>query len=165
MSIEMESKVIEIDPKTIKRGWRARKDLGDIGELAKSIRNIGQLHPILVKRHKRTGDLIIISGMRRLRACRRLGVKVKAIIANPKDELAALAMQLEENVKRKNFDKLEVSEGLQRLKRVYEKKYPETKLGAKLKKGAEDSELAKESQDRFTKRATDMLGISERSVQ
>lgn len=111
-----------LDPKAVKVGWRARKDDGDISELAESIQRIGQLHPIVVRLDKE-GAPVIIAGLRRLRACRKLGVKVKATIIKPEDELATLAVQLEENIKRKDFDKLEVGEGLKRYKMLYEKKH------------------------------------------
>jgi DNA modification methylase len=119
---EMGSVVVEwLDPKAIKVGWRARKDDGDISELAESIQRIGQLHDITVRRDK-DGAPVIIAGLRRLRACRKLGIKVRALVIKPEDELAVLTIQLEENIKRKNFDRLEVGEGLKRYKSLYEKK-------------------------------------------
>lgn len=116
------NQVVDLDPKTIKVGWRARKDDGDIAELAESIQRIGQLQPIVVRKDKQDAP-VIIAGLRRKRACQKLGIKVKAIFIDPADELANVTMQLEENVKRQNFDKLEVGEGLQRMKLLYEKKH------------------------------------------
>ena len=49
-------------------GARFRKDLGDLAALAKSISEIGLLHPIVV-----TPDNQLIAGQRRLEACRLLG--------------------------------------------------------------------------------------------
>ncbi len=53
---------------SIKIGERHRKDYGDITTLAKSIDEIGLLHPVVV-----TPDGVLIAGARRLRACQMLG--------------------------------------------------------------------------------------------
>jgi ParB family chromosome partitioning protein len=47
---------------------RHRRELGDIGALAESIRNVGLLHPPVI-----TPDGRLIAGERRLRACQALG--------------------------------------------------------------------------------------------
>jgi ParB-like chromosome segregation protein Spo0J len=52
----------------IKVGSRIRKDLGDIGELARSMEALGQLQPILV-----TQDHKLMAGYRRLLAAKQLG--------------------------------------------------------------------------------------------
>lgn len=147
--------VLELDPKAIKKGWRARKDYGDIGELAESIKTIGQLQPIVVRKQK--DDYVIVAGMRRRMACIKLGQNVKALVVSPKGELANLELQLAENIKRKNFDKLELGEGLKRYKVLYEKANPEVRHGGKT---AEAKSLAA----RFTKVAAKILSISESSV-
>ena len=49
----------------IRIGQRFRKDLGDIDTLAKSIQEIGLIHPIAV-----TCDLDLVAGRRRLEAWR-----------------------------------------------------------------------------------------------
>ena len=53
---------------SIKIGSRFRQDHGDIGALARSIADIGLLHPIVVTQH---GHLL--AGRRRFEACRSLG--------------------------------------------------------------------------------------------
>jgi ParB family chromosome partitioning protein len=47
---------------------RHRRDLGDIASLARSIAELGFLHPVVV-----TPDNLLIAGERRLRAMRQLG--------------------------------------------------------------------------------------------
>lgn len=150
-------RVIEIDPKDISVGWRARKDYGDIGELASSIETLGQVQPIAVRKTKR--GYYIISGMRRVRACKKLGCKVKAIVVRGSDEVQRLRMQLEENIKRKGFDQMETGEGLLRLKRVYEREHPETAHGATGGGRAKNGEA-----QRFTLVAASSLGVSETKV-
>ncbi len=49
-------------------GTRHRRDMGDVSGLAKSIRAVGLLHPVVV-----TTDHTLIAGERRLAACRELG--------------------------------------------------------------------------------------------
>lgn len=160
MTMKMDNKVLELDPSEIKSGWRARKDYGDISDLAASIKEVGQLEPILIRRTKR--GYYLIAGARRLRACKKLGVKVRAIVASPTSELHGLQAQLEENLKRKDFDKLELSEGLARLKVVWEKLHPETKHGGDRRSTkAEKGDRA----ERFTVMASRSLGMPESSLQ
>ena len=52
----------------IKVGFRYRKDLGDLRTLAKSIDEVGLLHPVVV-----TPEGRLIAGQRRLEACRLIG--------------------------------------------------------------------------------------------
>jgi ParB family chromosome partitioning protein len=54
----------------IQIGERHRKDMGDIERLARSIRDVGLLHPIVV-----TSKGHLVAGARRLEACRFLGWK------------------------------------------------------------------------------------------
>lgn len=85
-------------------GIRHRKDLGDIGALAASIQEVGLLQPITI-----TPDGILVCGMRRLEAARRLGwttlkVWVRSGIS---DELSHLLAQQDENQQRKPLTLLE----------------------------------------------------------
>jgi N6-adenosine-specific RNA methylase IME4 len=53
----------------IRVGRRFRRELGDIDRLARSIAEVGLLHPLVV-----TPEFVLIAGRRRLEACRRLGL-------------------------------------------------------------------------------------------
>lgn len=82
---------------------RVRKDFGNLDELCDSIRAVGLIQPIVVSR-----DFQLIAGERRLRALRKIGVTVlphgKLFIYNDEqDELKIKAMEIEENVKRKEL--------------------------------------------------------------
>lgn len=153
---EKVASVISIDPTELNIGWRARKDLGDIDNLAESIKSVGQLHPVVVRKTK--SGYSLIAGMRRTEACKKLGVHVKATVVRAGGELNALTMQLAENMERKDFDKLEVGDGLMRYKKVYEKQHPETAHGA-TGKGRKKADV-----DRFTQVAAKNLGVAERTV-
>lgn len=153
--------VLNLNPKNIKKGWRARQDYGDISELADSIKAIGQLQPVVVKPSKKQkGKFVIIAGLRRTKACKKLGIPVKAVVIRPKDELHNLTMQLAENIKRKGFDKLEVADGLKRYREKYELAHPETKAGG----AGRGRPKADARVERFTAEAAKVLSVSEQSV-
>ena len=114
------SQIMELDPGDIKVTWRARKDFGDIEALANDIQTNGQIQPITVRQGKK--GWVVVGGLRRTRACRHLGIKVRAIAIQPRDAIHSLNIQLSENFKRKNFALLEVGEALLHMKELYEKK-------------------------------------------
>jgi ParB-like chromosome segregation protein Spo0J len=92
----------------IQLGPRLREDLGDLEELARSIARHGLLHPPVLSRDKR-----LIAGMRRVRACQLLGwteIEVRWIDELPEDE--RLALELEENLRRKDLTAYERSKGV-----------------------------------------------------
>jgi ParB/RepB/Spo0J family partition protein len=89
---------IEINSIIVNRGERQRQQLKEeqLEELADSIEALGLIHPIVVTR-----ELVLVSGERRLEACRRLGWT--HISAQYTDELDLKRLQLleyEENIKR-----------------------------------------------------------------
>jgi len=84
-------------------GDRVRKDFGNLDELCNSITSVGLIQPIVITR-----DLQLIAGERRLRALKKMGVKElihgKLFIFNDEqDKLKLQAMEIEENVKRKEL--------------------------------------------------------------
>lgn len=87
----------------IKVDERVRKEMGDIDELANSIRSVGLIQPIVVTR-----DNKLVAGERRLRALKSIGINVLVhahtfIYNDEVDELKIKAMECEENIKRKGF--------------------------------------------------------------
>lgn len=81
---------------TIVIGERHRKDMGDIASLAKSIHEIGLLHPVVV-----TPDGTLIAGARRIVACKMLGwQEIPATVVNLDDLLRG---EDDENRVRKDF--------------------------------------------------------------
>lgn len=79
---------------------RHRRDHGDLSDLAGSLREIGQLQPIVV-----TADLRLIAGGRRLAAARSLGwTQIEAKIAQDfTGTVALLRAERDENTCRKSF--------------------------------------------------------------
>jgi ParB family chromosome partitioning protein len=82
----------------IKIGARHRKDLGDIPALARSILELGLLHPIGITP---AGELIF--GRRRLEAYRRLGRKKTPVRIFDLDNTHRLLAERDENTERKAF--------------------------------------------------------------
>jgi DNA modification methylase len=152
-------KVIEVDPKQIDFGWRARLDCGDINDLAGSIGKLGQMQPIVVS--QKNGGYELIAGARRIQACQQLQRKVEVTVASPKDEATALSMQIDENRARKDFDRYEMSRALYRLKQLYEKDHPETKHGAT----GRGRPKPKDAAPPFKEAAASQFGIAPTQVQ
>jgi len=102
-------------------GERVRKDFGNIDELCDSIKAVGLIQPIVLNR-----DFRLIAGERRLRALQRIGVKVlyhasHFIWKDELDELRIKAMEIEENVKRKEFTWQEAVTAKKRLLEIMQK--------------------------------------------
>jgi len=92
----------------INLGQRIRIDVGDIQELADSIKKYGLLHPIVIDE-----DYNLVAGGRRLLACEKLGwktIEVTELKTLTPRELKVL--ELEENIKRKDFTEIEKSRAL-----------------------------------------------------
>lgn len=77
---------------------RFRKDLGNIEELALSIKNLGQIQPIVVNK-----NMELIAGGRRLAACKLYNMDVEIKVIDENDSLAMREIEVEENVQRKDF--------------------------------------------------------------
>lgn len=95
-----------------------RDDLGDLTELALSIRDVGILQPVVARLVSE--KLIIVMGHRRHAASRLAGVlQVPTIIrTQPMDPDEILAAMIVENGQRLNLDPIEEARALARLKRA-----------------------------------------------
>lgn len=151
-----EIKEIDISKVVIKE--RIRNDLGEMKSLQDSLASVGLIHPIAVNS---SGGLI--TGYRRLIAAKNLGWnKIKATFFDGLTELDEFDIELQENLKRKDFNPVELAEALSRRKKIYEKEHPETKLGS-TGKGRPKDRLSESDnlKDRFTKDTAQTTGISE----
>lgn len=119
------AEVLELDPDEIVaiKDTHDRVDYGDVDGLAESIKQEGQIQPIIITR-KSNGSggyhNIVVAGRRRRQACKKLGIKVKCIVVDPTDKAHLLDIQLAENVFRKDFDPLEFAEALTLRKKHYD---------------------------------------------
>ena len=83
-------------------------------ELADSIRTLGLIQPITVRR-KEEGRYQIISGERRFRACRLAGMDMIPAYIRDTNDQGMLEMAIVENIQRENLDPIEVAMSYQRL--------------------------------------------------
>jgi ParB family chromosome partitioning protein len=96
---------------------RIRKDLGDINSLAASLKQYGQISPIVISRNN-----VLIAGGRRLEAAKLLGWRtIYAVISDAAGDLVKLEMEVEENTQRRDFSPEELAEAT---KRIYRLKNP-----------------------------------------
>lgn len=89
---------------------RYRKDLGDLKEFGRSLKETGQIQPIVVNR-----QLELIVGGRRLAACILEGMKVKAIYEDTIDPKRMRLWEVEENVRRKDLSPAEYALAVEEL--------------------------------------------------
>ena len=96
--------------------YQPRSSFSDenIGELAESIRNLGIVQPITVRKVEK-GEFQLIAGERRLRASKKIGLKtIPSFIKNSNDE-EMLEIALVENIQRKDLDPIEIAISVKRL--------------------------------------------------
>jgi ParB family chromosome partitioning protein len=96
--------------------YQPRSNFSDekIGELAESIKNLGIVQPITVRKLK-NGEFQLIAGERRLRASKKIGLKtIPSFIKNSNDE-EMLEIALVENIQRKDLDPIEIALSVKRL--------------------------------------------------
>ncbi|WP_250278106.1 ParB/RepB/Spo0J family partition protein [[Clostridium] colinum] len=101
-------KIIEIDINKVQPDKsQPRKYFNDdtLEELALSIKNVGIISPIIVK--KKGNFYEIISGERRFRAAKKLKLKKIPIIIKNYDDLVSLEVSLIENIQRENLNPIE----------------------------------------------------------
>ena len=148
---------IQIDPN------RRKADMAVVEDLAKSIAEVGLMHPIVVD----TGHTLI-AGLHRLEAVKALGRdKIKCTVINVEGLRAKLA-EMDENFVRRPLTEKQKCEILFQRKQIYEALHPETKRG-----GDRKSEKIKTAQRRFdfekpktfTEDTAEKLGVSKTSVE
>lgn len=93
---------------------RMNFDQDALDELADSIRTLGLIQPITVRR-KEEGRYQIISGERRFRACRLAGMDMIPAYIRDTNDQGMLEMAIVENIQRENLDPIEVAMSYQRL--------------------------------------------------
>jgi ParB family chromosome partitioning protein len=109
--MKMELKNIEINRIVIKQ--RIREDMGDIDALANSIRELGLLTPVLIN-----SKHLLISGFRRLEACKKLGQShIQAILVDVEDENLLFQIESQENLCRKSLTTSEIDKEIEMKKR------------------------------------------------
>lgn len=93
---------------------RMNFDQEALDELADSIRTLGLIQPITVRRTSED-RYQIISGERRFRACRQAGMDMIPAYIRDTNDQGMLEMAIVENIQRENLDPIEVAMSYQRL--------------------------------------------------
>ncbi|MBO4655202.1 MAG: ParB/RepB/Spo0J family partition protein [Bacteroidales bacterium] len=107
-TIRIES--IEVNPNQP----RAKFDEEALRELAESIKTYGLIQPITV-RPIANGKYQLISGERRLRACKLAGLQEVPTYVRTVDDMQSIQMALVENIQREDLNALEIALSYQRL--------------------------------------------------
>src|ERR1035437_8374878 len=114
---------------------RFRKDLGDLTDLKKSIKEIGQIHPIVIDTKRK-----LIAGARRLQACIELGIDP---VYRSVDFNNPLKAEIDENVVRKDFTPSEIFE----INKYYNKELSKQGNRTDINFGTNDTEVKKHPRD------------------
>lgn len=109
----VELPVSEVRPNTYQP--RSVFDDDGIESLAASIREVGVLQPILVRRSESGDGYELIAGERRWRAARRAGLTVIPAVVKSADNMASLEQALVENLHRADLNALEEAAAFQQL--------------------------------------------------
>ena len=97
---------------------RYREDMGELTDLAESIKDKGVLQPITV-----STDMVLLAGERRIRASIQAGLtKIPALVRKSSGDLDAREVELYENVFRKDFAWMEQCALIQEIDRLYKDK-------------------------------------------
>jgi len=130
--------------------------------IAASMALHGQMTPIEVRRDESGTGWLLVSGAHRHRAAQLAGLETLSAIVFEGSSDEAQLREVDENLARHELSELDRAFFLSTRKRIYERLYPETKLGANQYSVGFDKigETA-----RFTLATAEKLGLSERSVQ
>ena len=119
ISLRTKTPVIRNIPieKIVPNQMQPRRDMGDLSELADSIRENGIIEPVLVK--PKDGNFEIIAGERRFRAAKEAGIREIPCIEHDVPDNEALEMSIIENIQRKDLDVLEQAHSIRSLAEIY----------------------------------------------
>jgi len=117
-----------VDIGQITFGDRFREDYGDISTLAESIKKEGIIQPLAVKRTSES-QYTLLAGGRRYKACQTAGITQIPVRVYPEtiNEMEMRAIELMENVARKDLDWVEALKLKQEINNLYVAMYGEKK--------------------------------------
>ncbi len=145
-----------------------RSTMGDLTELANSIRDKGVLEPILVRRREgEAGNgarLMIISGERRYRAAMAAGLIEIPVIEMEVGDEEALEIALIENLQRKDLTPFEEAEGYRALAERFEYTHEEISAAVGKSRTVITESLALLQMPNRVREAAQALGISTKSL-
>ena len=94
---------------------RMEFDEVSIDELAASIDRSGFIAPLTVKKSPKQGEYILIAGERRLRACKKLGLKEIPVVVKNLTDAQMMQIAIIENVQRKSLNPIEEANAYQNM--------------------------------------------------
>lgn len=127
----MTSPIQPIRVESILVDGRLRKLREDVvAELAESIRDVGLIHPLLIRRPG--GHLVphLVAGWHRLEAVKQLGWELVPCCTLDGDDVLAELNEIDENLARADLTPAERAAHTGRRKELYEQLHPETRNGA-----------------------------------
>ena len=131
--------------------------------LAKSISDIGLLHPVGI-----TTNSMLVYGWHRIEAYRELGWTEIPAVTVELDDLRVELAEIDENLQRSSLTALQEANVLKRRKEIYEALHPETKQGAQGGRGSGEGAWVEERQDdvlSFAEDTASQTGKSRRTVE
>jgi len=159
-------KVVKISvEKIVVPEGRLRKNLGDVEDLARSIKLAGSLQPIVV-RPLEDGRYELVLGERRLKAMQQLGYSEIPAIVRPYDKRAARLAEIEENVRRLDYDSVERAKAIAEYCEIVKEILGEPKLGrpeALTPEQVEKAKLLREQGKSFSEIAEE-FGVNRETV-
>ena len=108
-------KLSEIEPN--REQPRKIFDEDGLEELAESIRQVGVVQPLVVR--KKDDYYEIIAGERRWRAARMAGLKKVPVVVRDYEEQTVLEVSLIENIQRENLNPIEEARAYEKLSKVF----------------------------------------------
>lgn len=104
---------------------RFRSVSSKVKDIAESIRQFGQLQPIIVSLDEVHGQFLwLVDGLHRLEACKLLGIPVRYELSTELDPLRLREIELEVNIQRMDMSWLEKSKAIAELHRLRQQQDP-----------------------------------------
>ncbi len=144
-----------------------RSTMGDLTELASSIKDKGVLEPILVRRSESaagTSRLMIISGERRFRAAMEAGLIELPVIEMEVTEEEALEIAMIENLQRKDLTPFEEAEGYRALAERFDYTHEEISAAVGKSRTVVTESLALLQMPNRVRETAQALGIATKSL-
>ncbi len=144
-----------------------RSTMGDLTELASSIKDKGVLEPILVRRRGSPSEgskLVIISGERRYRAAMQAGLIEIPVIEMEVGDEEALEIALIENLQRKDLTPFEEAEGYRALAERFDYTHEEISAAVGKSRTVITESLALLQMPNRVRETAQALGISTKSL-
>lgn len=114
---------------------RLREEMGDLKSLSDSFLKFGQIAPIIVtpcptKEADQPLKYYLIAGERRLEACKIIGIEANCVSKDSMNDIEMRELEIEENVKRKQFTAAEELKAIEELHNMKVAKHGKAAAGA-----------------------------------